>query len=90
MTRGTLSGDFCKVCDCDFDFDAKEDREAYAQLFAASPLLLSALIKAVEYADQSIKDQLAFCVEIPVEYPDWYAEAKSAIDAALNLKTVQK
>ncbi len=72
------------------NFFDQEAMDATGTLYAASPLLLSALIKAVEDADQSIKDQLAFCNEMPVEYPDWYAEAKSAIEAALNLKTVQK
>lgn len=58
----------------------EEEATATAILFAASPLLLSALIKAVEAIDQQ---------NTPRKYseyytPDWYVEAKSAIEAAIN------
>lgn len=58
-----------------------------ANLAASSPLLLSALIKAVELED--IKRLSYEFLATPYTLPDWYAEAKSAIEVALNLKTVQ-
>jgi hypothetical protein len=48
-----------------------------ASLAAASPILLSALIKAVESNERH------------GYYMGWYREAKAAIESALNLKTVQ-
>lgn len=64
--------------------------ESNCKLISASPLMLSALIKAVEQVDQSMKDILSFCDEVPVEYPDWYQEAKSAIAAAgVTVKTME-
>jgi hypothetical protein len=61
--------------------------------FKGAPLLLSALIKAVE-AQDGIKNAADFLKSNnlhhrPYTYPEWYAEAKSAIEAALNLKTVK-
>jgi hypothetical protein len=53
-----------------------------AQLIASAPLLLSALIKAVE-------DEAFYMEGGGIEAP-WFKEAKSAIEAALNLKTVEK
>jgi len=61
----------------------ENEAQATATLFAASPLLLSALIKAVEEEDNRSKDSQMYLV------PGWYYEAKEAIEAALNLKTVQ-
>lgn len=69
------------------------DAKANQMLIAASPLLLSALIKAVEHAD-SISMAASILNDndidtLPYDLPYWYDEAKSAIEAALNLKTVQ-
>lgn len=76
-----------------------EESKANTRLIAASPLLLSALIKAVDgiamearrnYELDCYTHNLIIGDATPDEYyPDWYAEAKSAIEAALNLKTVQ-
>ena len=57
--------------------------KADAILIASSPLLLSALIKAVEAVDQEDEGYNGYFI------PNWYSEAKEAIEAALNLKTVQ-
>ncbi len=70
------------------NFFDQETMDATGTLYAASPLLLSALIKAVEAVDQIIDTYKKEWDD--VAYPDWYAEAKSAIEAALNLKTVEK
>jgi hypothetical protein len=63
------------------------DAKANQMLISAAPLLLSALIKVVEAVDIVIEDTERF--NFPSSPPEWYAQAKSAIEAALNLKTVQ-
>lgn len=70
------------------------DAKANQMLIASAPLLLSALIKAVEDIDESnnaidVRTSNGLSSDV-LQYPDWYAEAKSAIEAALNLKTVEK
>ena len=62
----------------------RSEMMANLRLITASPLLLSALIKAVE----DIENFPAEAYDV-VTLPEWYSEAKSAIEAALNLKTVQ-
>ena len=60
--------------------------ELNASLAASSPLLLSALIKAVELEEH--KERVYKVADAIHAFPDWYDEAKAAIEAALNLKTV--
>lgn len=62
-----------------------EEAEANARLVSAAPLLLSVLIKAVEREEWARK---RFGVE-DIKYPDWYYEAKSVIEKALNINTTQ-
>ena len=64
-----------------------ESPEATADLIAAAPLLLSALIKAVEQED---KNAHQFFLQLPpytpgeYGFPDWYYDAKDAIAKATN------
>lgn len=55
-------------------------------LFTAAPLLLSALMKAVEDAED-MKDltEHQFPEQGPYQYPEWYHEAKAAISKATNI-----
>lgn len=59
--------------------------EANAALVLSAPLLLSALIKAIEYED-GIQEDIRELSPIPnISLPDWYNEAKNAVEAALNI-----
>ena len=61
--------------------------EAYFNLFAAAPLMLSALIQAVEQED---KNAHQFFLQLPpytpgeYGFPDWYHDAKDAIAKTTN------
>jgi len=63
--------------------DDIQQRINTAHLFAAAPLLLSALIKAVEAVGVAMEEADRF--NFPSNPPDWYAEAEVAIHAALNI-----
>ena len=54
-------------------------------LYAAAPLLLSALMKAVEFMDE-MKDltEHQFPDQGQYEHPEWYYKAKAAIAKATN------
>lgn len=62
--------------------------ESNASLIISAPLLLSALIKAVEY-EESVQGDIKEFVNIKIPIPDWYHEAKQAIESALNIITPQ-
>lgn len=59
-----------------------EQAEAVADLFTAAPLLLSALIKAVKMED--CKEGAYSLLSSPYTAPEWYHEAKAAIQAAIS------
>lgn len=67
-----------------------EEAAANAHLIAAAPLLLSALIKAVEYHDGYVAYQEERTGVKEGYRPEWYNEAKAALTAAgVTVKTVE-